>query len=102
MAESLTTTFTLPPIDDGSGSKPKKRKGTITVREDANGRTSTLEVKGVGIGGHRARCRFDLDRDGHFDEILTFEWDGDTFTHSLPFIPLAAIVLVDGSDEIRL
>lgn len=103
----LATKFTLPPVDagelddDGLPVEASERKCAIRVTGDDNGRTSVLEVRGLGIGAHQARVRFDVDRPGHFDEIITFTWDGDSHAVPLAFRPLAAIAVVDGSDEIR-
>lgn len=106
-AKLLTKKFSLPPVDagelddDGLPVEASERKCSFRVLGDDNGRTSRLEVSGVGIGAHEARIRFDLDRPGHFDEIVTFTWDGDSHSFPLAFRPVAAIAVVDGSAEIR-
>lgn len=103
----LAKKFSLPPVDagelddDGLPVEASERKCSIRVVGDDNGRTSLLEVRGVGIGTHAARIRFDLDRPGHFDEIVSFTWDGDSHSFPLAFRPVAAIAVIDGSDEIR-
>lgn len=95
----LSTKFSLPALEVD---EDVDRKVRIRVVADPNGRDSTFTLDGIGFGLHSARVRFNVDRAGHFDEVVTFSWDGDEFSQRLPFRPLAAIAVVDGSgDEIR-
>jgi len=99
----LTGKATVPPleIELPDGEKPKPRKVAFKVRVHENGVQSAFDIAGAGIGAHVLTVRFDLDRDGHFDETLRLEWVGDAHTAELGYVPVAAIAVLDGSDEIR-
>lgn len=87
----------LPALDDES----KARRVAFKVRVHENGERSVLDVSGAGYGLHSLDVRFDLPRDGNFDERARFEWDGDSHSVELGFVPVAAIAVIDGGDEIR-
>ena len=94
---AITGKVTLPPLSD----EEKSRRVTFKVREHENGEQSVLEIRGCGYGRHELDVRLDTPRDGHFDEQIRCEWDGDSHEIELGFIPVAAIAVLDGIDEIR-
>lgn len=77
------------------------REVVIRVAREPDHTSASVRISGAGPGGHHANFRFDRG-DGHFNETRVASWDGDHHLIDIPYVPTGAIVVIDGSPEIRL
>jgi hypothetical protein len=75
-------------------------KVAFDVRVHENESTAVLHTSGWGVGRHQGSVRFDVG-DDTFNRAKFLDWDGAETSVELEFVPVAAIAVIDGSDEIR-